>query len=404
MIQEMTMSAYQQAMPRAIVYLVLPLFCATLAAGCAATRTHPVGDGAATQALPHRYVNTIPAKTEKSDDDKFKIYQGNGVVVKAPQVTPYQQTGGEVTLSFEGADLREVVKTVVADILKESYIMDPRVGGTITLHTKRPIPRAAILPTLETVLRMSGAVLLRQEDGVYQVIPSNMAGKGNLTPRLGEIGKPLVNGYSIQVVPLKFIGAADMAKLLEPIVPEPSAIRIDAMRNLLILSGTEPELRHMFETIDMFDVDWIAGMSVGLFTMQNVDAKTIASDLEKLLGEKNLGPLAGVLRIVPIERLNALLVVTRQPKYLEQARTWVERLDRADMSAGGMKLFVYQVQNGKAEALATLLNDAFGKKSAQKSATAPTLAPGLKPAEVKSSDAKDAAAPSISRGCARPCR
>lgn len=337
---------------------------------------------------PHDLQRGPGAKAPDPADEKSKLYPGTGVLVKesTPLVSP--QKGGELTLSFEAADLREVVKTILADILKESYIMDPRVGGTITLHTKRPIPRAAVLPTLETVLRMNGAVLLRQDDGVYQVIPAALAGKGNITPRLAELGKPLPSGYTIQVVPLKFIGAADMAKLLEPLAADPGGIRPDLVRNMLILSGPEPELRHLIETVDMFDVDWIAGMSVGLFTMQNVEAKTVVGDLEKLFGGQNLGPLTGALRLVPIERLNALLVVTPQAKYLDQARTWIERLDRTGQGAGGgHRLFVYPVQNGKAEQLAGLLNDAFGRKGSQK-LPQPTLAPGLTPAEAKTGEAK----------------
>jgi general secretion pathway protein D len=143
----------------------------------------------------------------------------------------------------------------------------------------------------------------------------------------------------------------------------------------------------MLETIDMFDVDWISGMSVGLFTLQSVDVKTVYGELEKLFGDKNLGPLAGAVRVVPIERLNALLVVTPQAKYLEQARTWVERLDRSGGSGGGQRLYVYPVQNGKAENLATLLNDAFSKKGTQgKTTPSASLAPGAKPAEIKSTE------------------
>jgi general secretion pathway protein D len=376
--------------PKPLHAAMAGLFTVVLA-GCATpVKEQGAEDDARTAALGHRYETSAFGKAEKpaAAEERIKLYPGTGELVKAPTIPTYQQKAGELTLSFEGADLREVVKTVLSDILKESYIMDPRVAGSITLHTKRPIPKSAVLPTLETVLRMSGAVLLRQDDGVYQVLPANMAGKGNLTPRLGEIGKPLPNGYSIQVVPLKFIGAADMAKLLEPVLPDPSAVRLDLMRNLLILSGSEPELRHMFETIEMFDVDWLAGMSVGLFTLQNVDAKTIAADLEKLFGDKNMGPLAGALRLMPIERLNALLVVTPQQKYLEQARTWIERLDRTGTGDGGQSLFVYQVQNGKAEALATLLNDAFGKKGSAKAAPAPTVAPGVKATEVATAAAK----------------
>ena len=352
--------------------------------------------GGSAKITDHGYSKTLKSgvgSDESQDDSPYKLYPGTGRLLKDAVTSGYQQKAGELTLNFEAADLREVVKTVLSDILKESYIMDPRVGGNITMHTRRPIPRAAVLPTLETVLRMSGAVLLRQEDGVYQVVPANMAGKGNLTPRLGEVGKPLQGGYSIQVVPLKFIGATDMAKLLEPVLPDPSAIKIDLIRNILILSGTEPELRHMFETIEMFDVDWLAGMSVGLFTIKNAEVKTVVTELETLFGDKNLGPLAGAIRLMPIDRLNALLVVTPQVKYLEQARIWIERLDRSGTGNGGQGLFVYQVQNGKAEQLATLLNDVFGKKTDFRTEATPTVAPTVKGVEVASSVAKPTSAP-----------
>jgi general secretion pathway protein D len=129
-----------------------------------------------------------------------------------------------------------------------------------------------------------------------------------------------------------------------------------------------------------------------------VDVQTVSAELEKLFGDKNLGPLAGAVRVVPIERLNALLVVTPQAKYLEQARTWVERLDRPGSGGGGQRLYVYQVQNGKAENLAGLLNDAFSKKGTQtKTTPPPSLAPGAIPAEVKSAKPEVAADKDVSQ-------
>lgn len=357
-------------------------------AGCAGTpRQSDEAAGADSLLVDAAKVAAAPVQAPGNGEGKYKFYPGSGIMAKASAAPPFEQRGGELTLSFEGADLREVVKTILSDILKESYIMDPRVGGTITLHTKRPIPRVAVLPTLETVLRMNGAVLLRQEDGVYQIIPANLAGKGNLTPSLAEPGKPLANGYGIQVVPLKYIGAAEMVKLLEPLGVEPGAVRQDSQRNLLILSGTEPELRHMLATVDMFDVDWISGMSVGVYTLQNAEAKAVLGELEQMFGDKGMGPFGGAVRLVPLDRLNALLAVTPQASYLDQVGQWIERLDRSGVGDGGEQLFVYQVQNGKAESLAGLLNDVFGKKSSQGAVRPPELAPGATPVEVSSKDA-----------------
>ncbi|MFZ3175531.1 MAG: type II secretion system secretin GspD [Thiobacillus sp.] len=373
--------------------VAVPVLLATLIAGCAATPKVEQLETESNLAISSSEANVAGEIKAKADvEERHKLFYGSGVVVKPYVAQPLiTDAGGNLTLNFEGADLREVVRTILGDILKENYIVDPRVGGTITLRTAKPIPKSAAMHTLEEVLRMNGAVMIREGDGVFRIVPSAVAGKGNATPQLAEAGKPLPGGYSIQIVPLKHIGVADMAKILEPLAGEPSSVRIDPLRNLLILSGTQLQLKHMLETIDMFDVDWISGMSVGLFTLQSVDVKTVTGELEKLFGDKNLGPLAGAIRVVPIERLNALLVVTPQAKYLEQARTWIERLDRPGAGGGGQRLYVYPVQNGKAENLAILLNDAFSGKGTQaKAVSSPELAPGATPAEVKSADPSQA--------------
>jgi general secretion pathway protein D len=362
--------------------------------GCASTNT-PVSpdDEQRLLLLPHRYETRLEPKSKSKaaakDDDRFKLYPGSGVTVKAPTPLPVaKDVSGNVTLNFEGADLREVVRTILGDILRESYVVDPKVGGSITLRTTRPIPAAAVMHTLEEVLRMNGAIMVREADGVFRIVPVAVAGKGNVTPSVADMKKPLPGGFSIQIVPLKYIGVADMAKILEPLAGEPSTVRVDPIRNLLILGGTQLQLKHMLETISMFDVDWISGMSVGLFSLQSIDVKTVYEELSKLFGDKNLGPLAGAVRVVPIERINAMLVVSPQAHYLEQARVWIERLDRRGTgTGGGERLFVYPVQNGKAENLATLLNDAFGKKdSLAKSTPAASLRPGAVAAEVKSAE------------------
>jgi general secretion pathway protein D len=138
----------------------------------------------------------------------------------------------------------------------------------------------------------------------------------------------------------------------------------------------------LVETIQVFDVDWLAAMSLGLFPLKSVDAATVVNELDQVMGEG--GPLGGVLKVVPIERLNALLVVTPQPKYLEDARTWIERLDRTS-DVAGRRLYVYHVQNSRAESLAEILSGLFGGQAKSvKAPGPPRLAPGLSGAELTS--------------------
>ncbi len=114
---------------------------------------------------------------------------------------------------------------------------------------------------------MNGAAMIK-EAGLYKIVPSAAVVRGNVTPQLGNSQRALPPGFSVQIVPLRYVGVREMLRILEPFVKDPTAARPDDLRNMLILSGSERELKHLLETIDTFDVDWMAGMSVGLFTLR----------------------------------------------------------------------------------------------------------------------------------------
>ena len=143
-------------------------------------------------------------------------------------------------------------------------------------------------------------------------------------------------------------------------------MRIDETRNLLILAGTEIELRHLIDTVDMFDIDWMSGMSAGIFTLQNADVKTIMQEFDRIVGARDQSPLAGILRVIPIERMNAILVISPNPQYLDEARKWIERLDSG--SGEGVRFYVYNLQNQRAERVGPLLQQAFTGRSTRRSA------------------------------------
>jgi len=316
--------------------------------------------------------------------DSARIYKGTGVVVKGmqpggklPTGPAVQPAGGNVILNFEAADLREVVRNILGDILNENYTIDPAVGGSVTIRTSTGIPREALTATLETLLRANGATMVKN-GGLFQVVPQALAVRGNTMPQLGNSARALPSGFSVQIVPLHYVGVKEMMRLLEPFARDAQAVRPDELRNLLILAGTERELKNLMETIDMFDIDWMAGMSAGVFTLTNSDVKSVMAELDKIIGDKNLSPIAGILRIVPLERMNALLVITPQPAYLDEVKKWIDRLDKTGGGdGGGLQFYVFNLSNQRAEKLGPLLQQAFtGRASQQTGAAAPTVAPG----------------------------
>ena len=317
---------------------------------------------------------------ERADaNERYKVFGGTGETVKASADSNQLSGGATATLSFESTDIRDVVKTVLFDILGENYYIDPQVGGNVTFRTVKPIPRNSLVPILDMLLRGVNSALVK-EAGIYKVIPAAQAVRGTTTPQLIGGTGAVPPGYSVVVMPLKFIGVKEMLRILEPFSKDAASIRGDELRNLVILTGTERELRHLLETIEMFDIDWMAGMSVGFFQLQSVDVKNVMKELEAVFGTKDLGPLAGMYRVVPIERLNALLVISPQKAAIDKAREWIERLD-AGGSADGQRLFVYHLQNARADKLAPILQQALTGRQ-QPQATTPQVAPGQTPVQI----------------------
>jgi general secretion pathway protein D len=303
--------------------------------------------------------------------------------VKRPEVANKASKGAGIALNFERASIREVVKVVLGDILKETYTVEPGVEGEVTINSTDPIDRDALIPTLESLLQTQGAVLYKDDTGNYRVAArANLKGRGFM-PSTGSI-KP---GYSMQVVTLRYIPVAEMQKILEPLASPDAFVRVDPNRNMLVLAGTSSELANLMATIKTFDVDVLKGMSVGLYRVKNVEASIVAKNLDALFGESGNSPMAGMIKIMPIEHMNSLMIISANAEYLKDMKDWVDRFDQVSQTAG-QQLFVYQVQNGDAEHLADMLNQIFGgKKSSSKKSGLPgsdasSLAPGLEPASV----------------------
>ena len=322
------------------------------------------------------------ASEAKTKTEKPELFYGTGKFVKQGRSGGRrgvrESAAGDITLNFEKADLREVVQTVLGELLDENYILDPAVKGAVTIQTGKSLRKADLLPTLETLLRMNGAAMVLV-DGIYRILPLSKAIQGQQVPRLADGSAPIPAGYALQVVPVKYIGVREMAQILQPLAPVNSVIRVDATRNLLVLGGTGGELASMLETIQLFDVDWMEGLSVGFFPLKYAKVSTVTKELQAIVGSMDSNPLEGMFRVVPVDEAGGILVVTPQKRYLDRVAEWIPRLDRVDSqeSGTGQKLYVYRVQNGDAGDLADMLQQLFSASgTTQKKSKSAQVAPG----------------------------
>ncbi|MCY3751510.1 MAG: hypothetical protein OXG54_08965, partial [Gammaproteobacteria bacterium] len=289
---------------------------------------------------------------------------------------------GSITLNFQDTDIREFVKVILNDALNESYVIDENVAGRVTISTARPVHREALLGLLESILAQNGAAVI-QEDGIYRILPKNQV-KGSVSPALS---RQVSDGYGVRIIPLQFIAAQEMQKILEPFLAEGGELRIDKKRNLVIVSGTQQEIATVQDTVDVFDVDWLRGMSVGLYPLEYIQPEALKAELDSILGAMDVDAgsetLGGLVRIVPIERLQSILLISSTPAALREVEIWVHRLDRPGDSAE-KRLYVYNVQNAKAAELGDILGHIFDSSAISTSPPSggALSVPGLSPAEI----------------------
>ncbi|WP_312756243.1 type II secretion system secretin GspD [Pulveribacter sp.] len=340
-----------------------------------------------------------------------RIIKGNDAVIAPPRSVPPVE-GASHTFRFEDAPISEVVHVMMRDILKVSYVLHHPVAGSVTLATRASVSADNALAMLESALLANGLVMVRDTRGTYHV------GKAEVLRNIGtSVRQPakggLPPGYGAIVVPLQYIGAAEMATILRPLMPAEALVRVDNTRNLLVLVGTRVQAEGWLELINTFDVNMLKGMSVGVFPLKHATVTEVEAALQ-LLGSASGAPVApapgtpagraggaqpattgqgaaagsgsaidaegfplrGAIRVMPIARINSILVVTPRAAYLEEARRWIEKLDQPSDNGAEPQLHIYKVQNGNAQHLASVLSGIFGGM-APSGPAATGVAPGL---------------------------
>ncbi|QIL43012.1 type II secretion system secretin GspD [Acidovorax sp. HDW3] len=352
----------------------------------------------------------VPNKQESRLEPR--IIKGDDQVIAPPRNVPSLE-GPASAFKFEDAPISEVVHVMMRDILKVGYELHHPVAGSITLDTRVPVTPDNAVAMLESALLANGLILVRDTRGVFHV------GKPDVLRNIGtSVRQPykggLPPGYGAIVVPLQYIGASEMATILKPLMPTEALVRVDNVRNLLVLAGTRVQAEGWLDLVNTFDVNMLKGMSVGVFPLKHASIAEVEAALQLLGSASGAGsaaggapavartgaaqpagavtpapaaspvvaidgdsfPLRGALRILPIARINSILVVTPRAAYLEEARRWIEKLDQPSDNGADPQLHIYKVENGNAKHLAGVLAGIFGGTAA--GGTQPTgVAPGL---------------------------
>ncbi|MBV9859455.1 MAG: type II secretion system secretin GspD [Alphaproteobacteria bacterium] len=296
-----------------------------------------------------RTLAQMPSRTGDRDVGPTVVVRGRGEAIaptRAASTTSPGGKGGDVTLNFAGADIHDVIAAVLGDTLKLNYVIDPEVTGPVTFNVSRPLARDEVLPTLEAVLNSRGATMV-QSDGIIRVMPLRKEGKaGNAAPISREPASRSI-GERTEVFPLRYVAATDMQHLLEKVLPPGQVVVADEPHHVLLVQGSPAELQIAEDTVRIFDIDQLSGMSMALVPLRNADPEALTVELKNIFDATRKEADSNVIRFMAIPRLNAVMILTRSPHYLQEARNWIERLDRA-RNVNERKVYVYNLQYSKA--------------------------------------------------------
>lgn len=278
---------------------------------------------------------------------------GNFLGEAASQPETLLSSQDDITLNLVNVPIRQAAKTILGDILSVNYTVDSSIDGNVTIQTSEPVSASEGIALFEAALKSNNATLTRK-GSVYQIISADRAiAKSTIT-----IGKDKPSnqafGSLLRIVQFDYISAREMKRVLEPMAHSGGIVDVDPARNTMTLSGNPREIASLLETISIFDVDVMKGMSFAMIPVETSTPSIIADELREVFATGKEGPMAGMVRFMPNKRLGTILVISPQREYLSRAEAWIKRLD-AQASGGERQFYTYKVQNRQAQELVDVI-------------------------------------------------
>lgn len=269
-----------------------------------------------------------------------------------------RETDGDLVFNFDNADLYEVIRTM-SDLLGINYIVDPNVRGRVTIHTAGKLKKSDLYSIFYQVLEANGLTAVKEGD-LYKIGPLKDAPRSRIATRVGTDPADLGKGERVimQIIPLQFIDAAEMTKLLTPFISADGTIISHGESNTLLIVDRDVSIIKALELVKVFDIDMFRDIRHRFYTLEYLQAEEMAKLLSDIIDAYRPSDRSD-FKMIPIKRLNMLLTIGKDDSLFAKVEAFIRQLDvpSADVTP---KIYVYYVKNGDAEDLANLLNTVFG--------------------------------------------
>ncbi len=303
--------------------------------------------------------------------------------------------GEPVTLNFTGAEIEAVARTL-ATLSGRNVVVDPRVKGTITLVTERPVTPTAAWNQFLATLRLQGFTVV-ESAGLYKVVPEADA---KLQSDSVSTSTPAAASGQIvtQIFRLNYETANNLVPVLRPLISPNNTINVNPGNNSLVITDYADNLQRIARIIAVMDV--ANATDVEIIRLKHAIATDLAPLVLRLIESGSAAPAAGQgqadtsfkTTLVAEPRSNALILRAANPARMALVKSLIERLDQPNGGAGGPasasgNIHVVYLKNADAVKLAATLRAAISgdARSTTPAATGATTGAGAAPGATSSS-------------------
>ncbi len=307
----------------------------------------------------------------------------------APALAQSGNRSEPVTLNFAGAEI-EAVARAMATITGRNVVVDPRVKGTMTLVSEKPLAPAQAFQQFLAALRLQGFTVV-EAAGLYKVIPEADAKlqSGNVGVSQGGRGGAPAGGQIVtQIFKLNFENAANLVPVLRPLISPNNTINVNPGNNSLVITDYADNVQRLSRVIAAMDVS--NATDIEIIPLQHAVASEMAVLVGRLIEGGSAGAVPGAVAqgqtdtaykttLMAEPRSNALVVRAANPARLAQVRSLIARLDQpayASSAENSGNIHVVYLKNADAVTLATTLRAAMNSDGGAASSSSGGLSGG----------------------------
>jgi general secretion pathway protein D len=284
--------------------------------------------------------------------------------------------GEPVTLNFVNADIEGVTRAMAA-ILKQQFIVDPRVKGNITLYNEEPLPPREAYLNFLAALRGLGFTVV-EVGGLFKVVPEADAKLQAGTVSSGDSVSRRGDQVITQIFKINHENANNLVPVLRPLISPNNTINANPGNNSLVITDYADNLQRIAKIIAAMDTP--AAGDVEVIPMQHAVASDIAAMVQRLADTAQTpgapGAAGGAAASILVDaRSNSLIVRAPNPSRMASIRSLVAKLDQPMKGGNALgNIWVVYLKNADAVKLAGVLRAAY-TTSGSTSSPSPTVSP-----------------------------